>query len=624
MKKLTTEEFIRRAKERHGDKYDYSLTEYTKSSAKVKIICPVHGVFEQVASSHMMGFGCQKCGATETWKKRERLTTEEFIAKSREIHGDKYDYSKTVYEGSHKNVCIICPIHGEFWQNPHVHLRGQGCDKCGDIIISEKLSMGKEEFIRRATEKHNGKYKYPEYIEYKNNVTKVPIICSVHGEFWQAPANHLKGAGCPKCALEGLKKPKVSKEEFIRKSMDVHYGKYCYSDVLYRGMHTKVKIICPKHGEFWQLPANHVIGQGCPKCGDESTATKKMMTGEEFIIRCRDAHNGKYTYNKLSYKGISHDIIVTCPKHGDFCINAAAHLYSKHGCPKCSNQISKGENEIFKLIKKIDNDCKQRVKSIIKPYEIDIYAPSYKIGIEYDGLLWHSDFYGKDESYHLSKTEKCLENGIRLIHIFEDEWAEKKEIVESRLNSLFGVYQSRIYARQCEVKCLDSKTASIFLKNNHLQGNVSSPIRYGLYYKGELVAVMTFGKLRKNLGSKSRDGEYEMLRFCTKLNTAIVGGASKLLKRFIRDYNPIRVLSYADRRWSDGNLYVKLGFKHIRNSRPGYFYLINRKRENRFKYRKSELVKQGFDKDKSEHEIMRERGIPRIYDCGNMVFELRF
>ena len=133
---------------------------------------------------------------------------------------------------------------------------------------------------------------------------------------------------------------------------------------------------------------------------------------------------------------------------------------------------------------------------------------------------------------------------------------------------------------------------------------------------------MTFGMLRKNLGSKSMDGEYEMIRFCNKTGVNVVGGASKLLKYFIDEVKPKSIISYADKRWSDGNLYYKLGFMHTHDSKPNYFYVVGKHRENRFKYRKSELVRQGFDSNKSEQEIMEERKIPRIYDCGCMCFRM--
>ena len=133
--------------------------------------------------------------------------------------------------------------------------------------------------------------------------------------------------------------------------------------------------------------------------------------------------------------------------------------------------------------------------------------------------------------------------------------------------------------------------------------------------------LSAFGAKRKSLGSKSEEECYELLRFCNKLNTTVVGGASKLLKHFVKVHNPKEIISYCDRRWSQGNMYEKLGFKFDHVSQPNYYYVINGKRENRFKYRKSELIKQGFNKDKSEHEIMLERGIYRIYDCGTKVYK---
>src|SRR5574344_17128 len=175
------------------------------------------------------------------------------------------------------------------------------------------------------------------------------------------------------------------------------------------------------------------------------------------------------------------------------------------------------------------------------------------------------------------------------------------------------------------VREISQREAKEFLTNNHIQGNVNSSIRYGLFYNGELVSVMTFGKLRKNLGSTSEEGHYELVRFCNKLHCNVIGGASKLLHHFIREFNPKRIISYADKRWSNGEMYVKLGFEHLRDSKPSYFYSLHGKtRENRFKYRKDILVSEGYDKNKSESQIMRERGYSRIYDCGCMVFEKKF
>ena len=177
-----------------------------------------------------------------------------------------------------------------------------------------------------------------------------------------------------------------------------------------------------------------------------------------------------------------------------------------------------------------------------------------------------------------------------------------------------------IFGRKCFVKEVSSKNSREFLELNHIQGNVNSSIKLGLYYDDELVSLMTFGGLRKSMGSNHKEGVYELLRFCNKLNSSVIGGADKLLKHFIKTHNPKEIISYADRRWSQGDLYEKLGFSKSNISKPNYFYINNTKRENRFTYRKDVLVKQGYSNDKTEHEIMLERGIYRVYDCGNLKY----
>ena len=200
----------------------------------------------------------------------------------------------------------------------------------------------------------------------------------------------------------------------------------------------------------------------------------------------------------------------------------------------------------------------------------------------------------------------------------------KQEHVKSRLKSLLGLSDVRIYGRKCELKYVDVKTKTTFLNQNHIQGCVGSSVNIGLYHNNILVSLMTFGQKRRSMGNKNIiNNEYELLRFCNKLNHNVIGGASKLLKKFISDYNPTQIISYADRRWSVGNLYQKIGFDFVKKTEPNYFYVKNKKREYRFKYRKDILVKEGFDVTKSESQIMEERGIHRIYDCGHLLYSMK-
>lgn len=206
----------------------------------------------------------------------KKLTTAEWITKARIVHGDKYNYSKVKYVNSRTKVCIICPDHGEFWQNPSDHLRGHGCITCGYYNAGNNV-LNTNDFILRAKEVHGDKYDYSK-VNYTKTINKVIIICPKHGEFEQAAHSHLNGNGCPICATEHIKEAcKLTKEQFINNSKYWHGDYYDYSKVKYLNNYTPVIIICPKHGEFEQLPSNHMAGTGCPLCIKASTGERKVF-----------------------------------------------------------------------------------------------------------------------------------------------------------------------------------------------------------------------------------------------------------------------------------------------------------------------------------------------------------
>lgn len=286
-------------------------------------------------------------------------------------------------------------------------------------------------------------------------------------------------------------------------------------------------------------------------------------------------------------------------------------------CHTCNSKYSsKPEQDILDYIKTIySGSILSRDRQLLAGVELDIVIPDKKLAIEYDGLYWHNENVVPWD-YHVKKTNQCEERSYQLIHIFEDEWQHKKEIVKSRISGLLGK-NDRIFARKCEVRQVDSKTTTEFLNDCHIQGACSGKYHYGLYYENELVSLMTFGK------SRFAKDEFELLRFCNRLYTNVVGGASRLLKHFLKEHPEIKSLtSYADRRWSKGNLYESIGFKKVHVTDPAYFYIVDRIRENRVKYQKHKLVANGFDVDKTEHEIMKERGYFRIYDCGTVKYQM--
>ena len=221
----------------------------------------------------------------------KKLSKTEFIERAKKVHGDKYDYSKVEYINSETKVCIICPIHGEFWQRPADHIRGIGCRFC---YGNEK--MDKETFIAKARKVHGDKYDYSK-VEYNGNKTKVCIICPIHGEFWQRPNDHLNKYGCPYCG-NSIKK---TTEKFIEDAIKVHGDKYDYSKVDYVNAHTKVRIICPTHGEFWQKPNNHLNGASCPYCNCGNKSKMESNIRNELKDKKIKFEQQK-TFNWLKYK----------------------------------------------------------------------------------------------------------------------------------------------------------------------------------------------------------------------------------------------------------------------------------------------------------------------------------
>lgn len=346
------------------------------------------------------------------------MTKEDFITKSKEIHGSKYDYSKVNYVNSQTKVCIICPEHGEFWQKPNSHLNGCGCPKCGIKQSSSTRTNTTEEFIKESSIIHNNFYDYSKVV-YEGKDKKVCIICPKHGEFWQTPHNHLGGHGCIKCKNEKQSQNyKDTLETFIEKARKTHGNKYDYSKVNYIDSQTKICIICPEHGEFWQKPNNHIHGWGCAKC---SGMLKK--TTEEFINASKEKFGDKYSYEKTKYISNKKRLILTCKEHGDFSVYPNLHLYRGQECPLCS--MYRLEKEIKGLLE--ENSIEyiwQYSNNKLTPQRLDFFLPKQRIAIECQGVqhFMPVKFFGGDEKLEyqkiMDKRKKkiCKENGILVLY----------------------------------------------------------------------------------------------------------------------------------------------------------------------------------------------------------------
>ncbi len=301
-------------------------------------------------------------------------------------------------------------------------------------------------------------------------------------------------------------------------------------------------------------------------------------------------------------------------------------------CPKCyprNDGTSLAEKEIYKFIcdligeDKVEHNCYSIIKNLTtnRSLELDIHIPSRQIAIEYDGLYWHSEFRSEDPTNnHLQKTNLCKEKGIQLIHIFEDEWIFKKEIVKARIKQILRANQNieRIHARKCIIKEIEPKVKNEFLEEFHIQGKDASKVKLGAFFEDKLISIMTFGKGNISKGSKSKEGVWELNRFCSNSNYHIPGIAGKLLSYFKKNFEWKEIFSYADRRWSQGNLYYKLGFELEHITKPNYWYLKGFERIHRFNLRKTK----DDPKDIPEWVLRQKEGYSRIWDCGNLKFKM--
>ena len=341
----------------------------------------------------------------------------------------------------------------------------------------------KEEFVEKARKVHGDRYDYSK-VDYVNNHTKVCIICREHGEFWQRPSKHLSGQGCPKCSGTFHS----NTDEFVEKSKKIHGDRYDYSKVEYVNNRVKVRLLCREHGEFTVTPHNHLKGRGCPICANETRRLKKIKSTEGFIDDAKLVHGDKYNYSKTLYTKAREEVTIICPKHGEFRQRADAHLYG-NGCPICQYYVSEPEDEIYGLISKY-LEVKRNDRRLLGGNEIDLLIPGLKIGIEYDGILWHSEEYGKGKEYHLSKTERCRENGYSLIHIFSDEWLKKKERVKNYLLDLVSL--NDIDLDKCEYRGITKEEARKYFETYTVKNYISVENNIGCLYEGEIIGVLSY------------------------------------------------------------------------------------------------------------------------------------
>lgn len=548
------------------------------------------------------------------------IDIEEVKRKFQIVHGNKYDYSRINLKKTSEKVEIICPIHGAFHQWYYDHLKGCGCSKCSSLANGASKRLTTEEFIKRANITHIFKYDYSSVV-YKTSSDKVQISCPIHGIFDQLPSDHLSGKGCLRCQYQAHRERLTSNtEEFIKKAKKIHGELFDYSKVNYINGKTKVEIICDIHGSFLQLPNTHLNGKaGCPSCGNERKGISSRKTTTQFIEDARKVHGDKYDYDKVDYTKALQKVTITCPAHGDFEITPNDHTSSERGCPSCSAHVSKAEIKLEQFLDDHDIKYIRGSRKIISPLELDFYLPEYNLAIEHNGIYYHSENVGnKLKYYHLNKTKKCEELGIRLIHILETEMKDFS-LIKSRLRNILGLTKYKLGARKCIIKKISKATAEKFVNKYHMEKYGRASVHLGMFYKNRLVQVGTFAKVRN-----TNDWKFE--KVCSLKNFIIVGGVSKILKHFKSRYTPDKIVTFSDRRWNSDGVYDQLNFRKIKDTPPNYWYFDKKyvhKLYSRHDFTKKVLDKKlaTYNSKLSEKENMIANGYDRIWDCGYRVFE---
>lgn len=553
------------------------------------------------------------------------MNTKQFIKEAHKVYKNRYSYEDTEFVDDKTKVSITCSKHGTFEQTPKRFLSGYGCQKCASGIRGEQMRIDyANSFIERAIEVHSSRYNYDKTIVERQG-QKVIITCCIHGDFEQAPREHLRGNGCQLCANIQRKNNnhgitgKPTTEQWVESAKKIHGDKFDYSLSEYVDYGTLISIGCPIHGQFTQYPAVHKRSYGCPSCGKDEQTRKNKINGvakrlslDEIERRIEEKHGDKIT---LISKESGEHVVLKCGVHGEY----RSYLNNLSNCPLCSCQSSSQESRLKVELELLGVKVEVRIK-IEGRFEIDLFLPEYDIGIEVNGVYWHSDHFVSSD-YHYEKTMMAKRKGIQLLHFWEHELSRNWNLCISMIKSRIG-FSKRLFARKLEIYEPSSNEAREFLSLNHLQGFCGSKVYVSLRSKrtNKIACLMSFSKPRFN-----KKYEWELVRFANHLGITVVGGASRLLSWFTKTYSPTSLVSYANLRYSKGDMYKQLGFSFVKRTKPNYIYVGKKQTITRYsaqKHKLKSLLGDAFDETDSETMNMMRNGFKKLFDCGNLLFEL--
>ena len=527
----------------------------------------------------------------------KRLTTDEFVKRSKEVWGDRWDYSNTSYVRMGSKVSITCFDHGPFEQIAQTHLESKvGCRGCKWGVWDTAS------FTKEAQKLHGDTFDYSK-THYTRATQKVSITCRQHGDFQQLPGEHLKSTvACPGCLGR-----KVTTESVVEDFKSKWGDRFDYSRVTYVNWNTPVEIICPKHGSFRQVPSSHKKGhQGCPSCYG------RVFDTESFIEASAQVQTN-HSYSETQYTGNQLPVRVKCNLHGEYDTVADYHVQGYTTCPGCKTYAATTpEAAIKEILTSAGFRVDQNRRDVIPPMEIDLFIPDNKVGIEFNGLYWHSSKF-LPQDYHYKKYLRAQELGVRLIQVWEDDWNFRPEIVtEHILHTLGASSRPHVGARHTQVEAVSGEASVAFLNQFHIQGSVSASHHLGLWHSGELVAVGSF---------KRQGDDYVLARYATSRN--VMGGHSKIVTAFERAYSYNKLITFADLTFSAGVLYRATGWLEDSLLKPDYSYVVGSRREHKFKYRKIKFQNDPslkYEEGLTETQLAELNNLLRVYDAGKIRF----
>lgn len=562
-------EFLVQYTQLYGSMYKYIKTVVTLGYKFYSTIeCPIHGQWT-AESKTVLSKGCLKCyKETSPRLSKRTMTLDTLVERANKVHEGRYSYENIVVRGGKSYVTITCAEHGPWLCSTRNHLNGSGCPACakgGPSIVRYNF----EDYVRRATEIHQNKYKYIS-LDYET------VIASTGRKY---------------------------KKTFLN-------------------------CICDIHGGLKILASDHLLGKACSKCKNAETGVNSRYTLEQYQSKANEIHNNLYTYLSLNYSPQgSPRAEVVCSKHGMWDVDAHAHLAGSR-CPMCSNRISAPQLEILEFLQSLGIKAEKEKKLGSSQKIWDILVESKKLVIEYDGLYWHSSKF-KEPASQIDKFRIANAQGYRQINIFEDEWSDKKDIVKSILATALGANNStRVFARNCSISEIPSIRAKEFMNKNHIQGFKGTSSYVGLIHGGSIVAVLGYELRESGRGKKESKEFLEITRYASEC--MVVGGFSKLLSYLIESNTNVKLIyTFSDNRLFTGETYKKCGFECVSNLPHDYCYIEKHSgkfsRVNKANYQKEKFLAKGllYDPSLTEFQLADLNELYRLYDCGKKKWELK-